>query len=107
MELLSPVRSPVVLHPAAHLVKVVHLNFRLLDEGVLEHDLLDEVVPGEAGELLLHLLLQVRLGGSSSVKGLPAPIFEEMPPGGQQPLQRVTNLGSLDKSSEPDLTVET
>ena len=105
--MLSPVRSPVVLHPAAHLVKVVHLNFRLLDEGVLEHDLLDEVVPGEAGQLLLHLLLQLRLGGSCPVQGLPAAVLEEMPPGGQQALQRVTNLGTLDWSSEPDLTVET
>ena len=73
----------MVLHPAAHLVKVVHLNFRLLDEGVLEHDLLDEVVPGEASQPLLHLFSHHRLDGVHSLKGFPASVLEQVPPRGQ------------------------
>lgn len=90
----SPVRSPVVLHPVSHPVKVVQLDLGLVDKGVLEDDLVDKVVPGEAGHLLLHLFLRLWFRAGDPIQRLPAPVLEEMPPGGQQAFQWMANLDS-------------
>ena len=89
-----PVRGPVVLYPVSHPVKVVQLNLRLVDKGVLEDDLVDKVVPGEAGHGFLHLFLRLWLCAGNPIKRLPAPILEKMPPSGQQTFQWVANLKS-------------
>ena len=85
----------MVLHPVSHPVKVVQLDLGLVDKGVLEDDLLNKVVPGEAGHLLLHLFLCLWLRGGDPVERLPASVLEEMPPSGQQAFQWMANLDSL------------
>lgn len=73
----------MIFDPSSHPIKIVQLNFGLIDKGVLEHDLLDEVVPGEASQPLLHLLSYLRLDGVHSLKGFPASVLEQVPPRGQ------------------------
>lgn len=73
----------MIFDPSSHLIKVIQLIFGLIDRGVLEHDLLHEVVPGEASQPLLHLLSHLRLDGVHSLQGFPASVLEQVSPRGQ------------------------
>ena len=94
MSQLLPVRCPVVLQPVSYPIKVVQLGLGLVDKGVLEDDLLNKVVPGEAGHGFLHLFLRLWFCAGNPIKRLPAPVLEKMPPSGQQTFQWVANLRS-------------